>query len=171
MSILNKGVFQGSKIPNSIFSNLEDITRKFLAKIHWKYTKEYTHFCDKKLEPEEEVRVVLFSNQTTESVFGHLKNNLINPNTTHIQLIHRTVLVFNDTLQWALNEDNSDEIFAQASKDRKQNKANSKFAAIEQNEELTPLGRLLVDMPLDPRLGKAVLGRKKDFLPCLQSGI
>merc|ERR1712176_164420 len=29
--------------------------------------------------------------------------------------------------------------------------------AIEQNEDLTPLGRLLVDMPLDPRLGKAVL--------------
>ena len=136
MSILGKKVFQGSKISDNIFSNLEDITRKFLTKIHWKYTKEYTHFCDKKLEPEEEVRVILFSNQTTESVFGHLKNNLINPNTTHIQLIHRTCLVFNDTLNWALNADNSDAIFAQATKDRKKNKANSKSAALEHDEEL-----------------------------------
>jgi HrpA-like RNA helicase len=44
------------------------------------------------------------------------------------------------------------------------------LGAIEQNEDLTPLGRLLVDMPLDPRLGKAVLGREKTFFFVFNQG-
>ena len=136
MSILSNRKFNGSNISNKIFAHLESITRKFLAKIHWKYTKEYTFFCNKQLEPEEQVRVILFSNQTTESIFGHLKNTLVDANTSHTQLIHRTCLVFNDTLKWALNADDSDAIFAQASKDRKKNREQSKNDANEHDVNL-----------------------------------
>ena len=136
MSILSNKNLNGSKISDKIFNNLENITRKFLAKIHWKYTKEYTFFCKKQLEPEEKVRVILFSNQTTESVFGHLKNTLVDPNTSHTQLIHRTCLVFNDTLKWALKADDSNDIFAQASKDRKKNRKQSQIDAIEHDVNL-----------------------------------
>ena len=136
MSILSNRNLNGSKISDKIFNNLENITRKFLAKIHWKYTKEYTFFCKKQLEPEEKVRVILFSNPTTESVFGHLKNTLVDPNTSHTQLIHRTCLVFNDTLKWALKADDSNDIFAQASKDRKKNRKQSQIDAIEHDVNL-----------------------------------
>ena len=136
MSVLSNKKLNGSSISNKIFTNLENITRKFLAKVHWKYTKEYTFFCNKQLEPEEQVRVILFSNQTTESVFGHLKNTLVDANTSNTQLIHRTCLVFNDTLKWALNADDSDAIFAQASKDRKKNKQQSKLDANEHDMNL-----------------------------------
>ena len=44
--------------------------------------------------------------------------------------------MFNDTLKWALNADDSDAIFAQASKDRKKNREQSKNDANEHDVNL-----------------------------------
>ena len=136
IDILNKRDLNGSKISDKQFSELEDITRSFLADIQWKYTKEYKPFSEKKLEPEERDRFVIFSNQATESVFGHLKNNQVSSKTSHFQLMHRTCLVFNDTLNWAFDVEDSDALFDKAYKSRNRNKSQDGADAIEHDKGL-----------------------------------
>ena len=136
IGILSNKIMNGSKIPNKIFTDLENITRSFFGKIQWKYLKEYKSFCEKTLSPTEQERFLIFSNQATESVFGHLKNNLVDQNTSHTQLMHRTELVFNDTLNWAFEQDDSDSLFEIAYKSRYVNKSQDRVDAIENDTDL-----------------------------------
>ena len=136
MDILNKKTINGSKISNKLFTDLENITRSFLGKIQWKYQKEYKTFCETTLSPMEQGRFLLFSNQATESVFGHLKNNLVDANTSNTQLMHRTELVFNDTLNWAFEQDDSDSLFETAYKSRYVNKSQDRVDAIGNDKDL-----------------------------------
>ena len=136
IDFLNKRNIYGSKITNQQFTELENITRSFFANIQWKYKKEFKFFCDKKLDSSEKDRYVIFSNQATESVFGHLKNNVVSSKTSHAQLMHRTSLVFNDTLNWAFEQTNSDALFDKAYKSRKLNKSKDGNDAIEHDKDL-----------------------------------
>ena len=136
IDILNKKTIDGSKISNKIFTDLENITRSFFGKIQWKYQKEYKSFCEITLSPAEQDRFLNFSNQATESVFGHLKNNLVDPNTSHTQLMHRTELVFNDTLNWAFEQNDSDSLFETAYKSRFINKSQDRVDAIGNDKDL-----------------------------------
>ena len=50
--------------------------------------------------------------------------------------MHRTVLVFNDTLNWAFEQNNSDDLFDKAFKSRTLNKTQDQNDAIEHDKDL-----------------------------------
>ena len=124
----------GKQITKKHFSALEEMTRKFLGKINYKYVKEFKDFSEKKFGEDELIRVLPFSNQNCEAVFGNLKCDQVSGNTADQQLIHQCCLKFNKTLNWALEQKNVDELFLHASSSRKQNKKNSKIVELEYDE-------------------------------------
>ena len=119
IKILTSRKINGHNITKKQFSSLENMTRKFLGKIHDKYQKEYGGFINNKFE---KGLKIFLSNQHVESVFGHFKNKKCDSNTTVHQLMSRTELVFNKSLSWVMKQDDVDEIFEEAAKSKKINR-------------------------------------------------
>ena len=118
----------GYEFTEKQYKSAEKTTSDIFGELSKKYEKEYSKFCDMEFSETDELRVILSSNQYTESVFGHFKDDRLSSNISDQVRFNRTMMVCNDSLNYAFCHEDSQKLIQEARKGRAKNKAKAKQA-------------------------------------------
>ena len=101
----NNGYLAGIKLPDVVFDEMELLARNIFSRLLKKYEADWSDFLNLEINYEDSRIVLPFSNSRVESVFGIFKDDSISTNTKVGNLIDRTELVFNKTINYIMDLD------------------------------------------------------------------
>ena len=101
----DRGFLNKFKMPEKVWKEMENLARLIFSRILRKYEADWKHLLDSEISAEDSNIFLPFSNARCESVFGFFKDDAISKNTQITNLIDRTILVFNKTMDYVMELD------------------------------------------------------------------